>query len=198
MTTNKSDTGSDSFRLELLLDLARQKTGIFDLPDEEIVEPLTLLLADLRSEARLSAQGMPAMHAHLVDLLAMRMRLRDITRRHPEILDEKIRGPLIILGLSRTGTTKLQRCLGATGDFQTLPLWRILNPLPLPGDAPGNDSRLALAEQFVAYIKQAYPRFYAGHPMVASEPDEEALLQELSFASEAACFMTRVPTTSTG
>lgn len=188
-----TDQVLDGFQLDTLLTAARQKAGIGDISDDEIIEPLTLLLADYRTTAAFSAQGAQAMQGHLIDCIAMRLRILDTVRQHPEILEEEIKGPLIILGLSRTGTTKLQRVLGASGSFQTLPLWKMMNPLPLPSDAPGTDSRLAVAEQTAAATKQMFPRFYAGHPMVPSEPDEEVLLQESTFASEASSFMAHVP-----
>ena len=188
-----SNSTLDGFQLQPLLVAAHQKAGIHDIADDEIIEPLTLLLADYRTTAAFSAQGAQAMQEHLIDCVAMRLRILDTVRRHPQIVDEEICGPLVILGLSRTGTTKLQRVLGATGNFQTLPLWKMMNPLPLPTDPPGTDSRLAFAEQTAAATKQMFPRFYAGHPMVPNEPDEEVLLQELTFACEASSFMAHVP-----
>lgn len=133
------------------------------------------------------------MHNHLVECLVLRMRILDTLNSHPEILAEPVDAPIIILGLPRTGTTKLQRCLAATGNFQTLPLWKIINPLPLPSDPPGTDTRLAIAERVADTLKQAYPRFYAAHPMLPTEPDEEALLMEPTFLGETLTWISHLP-----
>ena len=183
----------DDFHVEPLLALARERSGVAGLDDRDLIDPLTRVLASYRAEAGFPERGVQAMHMHLLDLLTMRIRILDTIRKHPEILQEQIKAPVIILGLPRTGSTKLQRVLSATGEFQSLPLWRIFNPLPLPTDKLGEDSRIAYAEQLVAGMKQFFPRFYAGHPMVATEPDEEALLLEMTFDTDAPCWLARVP-----
>jgi Sulfotransferase family len=193
MNSNAQSPTIEDFHLQPLLAAAQQHAGIFDPLDEDVREPLRRVLEAYRNEAGFEDRGIQAMHMHMVDLLAMRLRLRDAVNRHPQVNDEEIRAPLIILGLPRTGTTKLQRCLAATGCFQTLPLWKIMNPLPLPSDPPGTDSRIAVAEQIVGMLREAFPRLIAAHPMVATEPDEESLLLEQTFFNDAPCWLARVP-----
>ena len=141
-------------QLDPLLASARAKAGLDDFVDEEFIEPLTHLLAAYRSEADFSAQGAQAMHGHLVDALVTRLRIHHCVKLHPEILQEEIRGPLVILGLPRTGTTKLQRLLGSSPHMQKLPFWKLLTPVPLDDvSSNASDPRIALAEQFVAGMK---------------------------------------------
>ena len=184
---------NDALHIEPILAVARAQSNISGLLDDEIIEPITRLLDALRTEAKLSEQGIRIAQSQIASLLVTRARIREMLRRYPEILKEEIRHPVIIVGLPRTGTTKLQRSLAASGAFQNLPLWKILNPLPIPADPSGTDSRIAIAERFVSMLQQVIPDFYAGHPMIATEPDEEPLLQELSFLSESFCFMFNIP-----
>ena len=74
-----------------------------------------------------------AMLRHLVN----RLRIEDDLRRHPEILDEDVSDPIVIVGMPRTGTTKLQRMLSAAPEVQKLYLWRMLNPAPFPDAVAG-------------------------------------------------------------
>ncbi|MET0657426.1 MAG: sulfotransferase [Steroidobacteraceae bacterium] len=185
-------TSVDTLHAERLLAIARERSGLADMGDE-VLEPLNRQLSAYRSEAQFSEAGLQAMIASLLDNLVMRLRLRDVIRRNPQIASEEVEGPFVIVGLSRSGTTKLQRVMAATGNFQFLPLWKLLNPLPLPGDEPAPDRRIAVAQSFVDGVKTAFPRFYAGHPMLATEPDEETLLFGSAFLSDAPCWMARVP-----
>lgn len=184
--------GDDVLNTEVLLSTARERTGLFDVGDE-VLEPLQRLLTAYRSEGSFSQSALQALQASLVDSLVMRLRIRDCLQRQPQIAREVIQGPFVIVGLSRSGTTKLQRVMAATGNFQFLPLWKLLNPIPLPGEPAGHDERVKFAQAFVDGMKAAFPRFYAGHPMIATEPDEETLLLGPAFLSDAPCWMASVP-----
>lgn len=179
-------------RIDALWAAAVQQSGLEDFGDEGFVEPMGRLIEALRTEARLTAAGLEALRAQFVGALVTRLRLRDVIARHPRIRQERIRGPLLITGLPRTGTTKLQRVLGANPDLQSLPLWKILDPVP-PVEPVDPDPRIAAAEAHVAGIKAAFPEFFAGHPMVATEPDEEDFLLEQSFRSSVAYTSARIP-----
>jgi Sulfotransferase family len=43
----------------------------------------------------------------------MRLRAQEWIRRHPEILQETITAPIVVVGMMRSGTTLLQRLLAA-------------------------------------------------------------------------------------
>jgi hypothetical protein len=47
--------------------------------------------------------------------------------RHPEIAEQKVNGPLVIMGVARSGTTKLQKLLSQSGDFNFLTFWNNFN-----------------------------------------------------------------------
>ena len=160
-----------------LLQAARELTGLDDLGEPDISEGLAVLTASYLNEARLSAQGIENQRASLIGQLANRLRITETFKQQPQILHEEIRGPIIIIGLPRSGTTKLQRMMAANPELQKLPLWRILNPAPmLPGQA---DTRVAIAEQTAAAMKQYFPDFIAGHSMDTQDADEEVFMAEL-------------------
>jgi Sulfotransferase family len=169
---------------------ARKSTGLLDLGEPDLRHGLDVLLRALDQEARLSATGIENQRAGLVGQLVNRLRITDTFRRHPEIRDEVIRGPIIIIGLPRSGTTKLQRMMAAGHDLQTLPLWRILNPAPLPSEI---DDRVALAGQVAAAMREHFPDFIAGHPMDSREADEEVFMADLVMRGFNPCYVAHTP-----
>ena len=114
---------------------ARAKAGLRDFGDESFRAPLRVLLRSLETEAHLNAAGRAAQHARIVDSLVVRLSAEDHFRRHPEILEEKIESPVVIVGLARTGTTLLQRLLASDPFFQAVLWWECRNPAPCNSNA---------------------------------------------------------------
>lgn len=180
--------------LEQIVASATTATGLHGFENTGMGAGLKRLIDALNREAGLSPAGIEAQRAGLVNMLCNRLRLDDLFSRHPEILEENIQGPVIIIGLPRSGTTKLQRMLAADTRFQFLPLWKILNPAPLDSARPGEpDPRIAIAEGAMAAMKSHYPDFYAGHPMDALEADEEVFMADLVVRGWNACYSASVP-----
>src|SRR5689334_6107918 len=111
-----------AFSVDALLKRAQQISGI-GIEDSAAHEPLAVLVASLNDEARLSASGKVQMEARLLRILVNRLRMERDFRAHPEIGDQRVIEPLFVFGLPRSGTTKLQKLLSATGDFTALPMW---------------------------------------------------------------------------
>ncbi len=167
--------------LEDMLAAARAATGLSELGEPDILPGLAVLTEALNHEARLHPLGVETQRAALTNLLANRLRIADTLAHHPGILDEDIMGPIIVIGLARSGTTKMQRMMANDPALKTLPLWRILNPMPLGPVPPGApDPRIAATEQLSALMRDHFPAFFAGHPMIAAEPDEESLMSDLA------------------
>ncbi|MCK9284199.1 MAG: sulfotransferase [Rhodocyclaceae bacterium] len=177
-----------------LLAAASGATGLTDFGDRQFVKGLTTLTDALRSEARLNAMGHLMVSGGLIRLLSNRLRYqRDVTQ-HPEIRDEKIAAPIIILGLPRTGTSKLQRVMSADPTVQRLEFWRTINPAPFPGEEPGNPKARIEAGLLVENtLSTMFPGWMARHPMEALEPDEELHIMDMSFECVISWLFSRVP-----
>ena len=163
---------------DALMAAASAQTGLTDFHDDHFREPLRRFLASARAEARMNEMGVATLAQDVIRLLANRLLLQADFTAHPEIADEDVADPIVIVGNPRTGTTKLQRMLGAHPRIQSVKLWQILFPGRLPGDP---DPRLAMAAAFQQQLTDAFPAFMAAHPMVADEPEEEALLLQMTF-----------------
>jgi len=186
-----------SLDLSAILAEAQRRTGLADFGDPAFLAPLERLLHSLREEALLNAVGRAMQFERNVGLLVNRLRTEEHYRRHPEIEDERIDRPLVIVGLARTGTTMLHRMLASDPRWLALCWYESRNPAPFPdSERAGVDPRITDAEAEVAAMLAGSPDLIAAHPMDAHAPDEEIMLVEHAFTSwnpEAFC---RVPSYS--
>jgi hypothetical protein len=158
-----------------LMDLACQETGLEDFGAPPIEEPLTRLTAALLAEANLNAAGRYIWHARLLGTLVTRLRAEDWFARHPQILAEKLPPTVVILGLSRTGTTLLHRLIAADPRFYAAAWWECRFPVPAPDDVSGAQ-RIAAAKLEVQGILTAAPALASIHPWDAMGADEDIML----------------------
>lgn len=180
--------------VELLLERARAITGLDDYGDDRFVEPLGRYLESASTEGRLSPQGEIGLQALVERHLTSRLRYQDDLAKHPEILEEVIVDPIVIIGFPRTGTTKLQRMMSQDPHVQCLATWRSLYVAPPAAWKPGDpDSRPQLAAAELDLQARAAPDFMAAHPMLADEADEVTFLQGMTFESVGFAHNTYVP-----
>lgn len=177
-----------SLEPDALLEEARAIAGSDDFGDEAFREPFLRLVAALEEEADLNAVGRGMQHARIVGLLVNRLRTEAYIRAFPEILEERIVEPIVIVGLPRTGTTMLQRMIASDPANYCLYWWESRLPAPMspPEEAPDpakRDPRIADAEAEVAAMLEGAPDLMAMHPLEAEGPDEEIMLLEHSFFS---------------
>ncbi len=166
--------------IDALLADARHQAGIDDFGDEWFIDALERLIDAINAQACLSEAGAAGAVAHLTGILVNRLRAERDFKAHPEILEQSIERPLVILGLQRTGTTKLQRMLARDERFQHLALWQAMNFAPFPGCAE-RAARIEAAVQAERHMRANAPEFFATHPMKAMEAEEETMLVAASF-----------------
>lgn len=166
-----------------MLALARKQTGI-DLIDEAALTPLPKLIESYNTDGQFTQEGAKGMHVRLMRILKNRLRMVRDLQAHPEILDIALKPPVIINAMARTGSTKMQKVLAATGDFNWLPNWKVLNPSSLTGK-PGEDvsARIADVEADEAWFDAASPDAKRAHSFAAGEPEEDSMLMAQSLIS---------------
>jgi Sulfotransferase family len=179
--------------VDALMARSRQVAAV-DIVDEEIVEPLRILHRSLCEEAHLHEAGATAMQDKLLRLLANRLRMQRDFASHPEIADEPIEAPVFVLGMARSGTTKTQKILAASGDFNYLPFWMNYHPALLTGS---RDESLAVrireSEEWCRWFDASSPEAKLGHPFEAHEPEEQTVLIEGCFRTAAFFGFCEVP-----
>jgi hypothetical protein len=178
-----------------LLAAASATAGLDDFGDRHFMKGLSILVEGLREDARLNEMGVVMNYGGIINLLVNRLRyVRDV-KAHPEILNERIVKPIIILGLPRTGTTKLQRVLAADPETQNMLYWRTTNPAPFPDEQPGQPTgRIEAAQAVEKMLAEQFPGWMARHPTEALEPDEELHLMQGSFECMISWLFARTPT----
>lgn len=164
---------------------ARRRERLDDFGDPAFEEPLRVLCDAYERDARLTPVGRFLVRQSLIGLLATRLRLEALWREHPEIAEERVEAPLVILGLPRTGTTHLHNLLGEHPSLRALPFWESLDPIPSKmvreGRAP--DLRRRRCEQALRVQRWVMPRFEAMHEMTPDAPHEEIQLLAVAFRS---------------
>jgi len=119
--------------LENIIADARAETGLDDFGDNSFMEGLIVYLDSLERDAQLSPIGRAGKRLRLVEILCNRLRARKMFQEHPEILEQEIKDPVFIIGLPRTGTTKLQRMIAADPNVAFLRYYQSFNPVPWEG-----------------------------------------------------------------
>ena len=172
---------------DALIASARASAGLTDFGDERFLEPMARFLRGLAGEAKLNADGASAWKLTIETALVNRLRMQRDLDWHPEILEEDVSSPVVILGLPRTGTTKLQRMMSAAPGVQALLTWRLMNPAPFPDtdpsgiDSSGTDPRIFVAQAYEHMLRAMAPDLAAGHSVEAMQPEEETFLMETGF-----------------
>jgi hypothetical protein len=138
----------------------------------------------LNEEAEIDEEGARAYERKFLRLLANRLRMKRDFQRHPEIAEQPVHGPLVIMGVARSGTTKLQKALAASGDFNFLTFWQNFNWASVTG-VPGEDvsARIAEADEFCRWYDRRSPETKLGHHFETLEPEEEGPLSEGCFVA---------------
>lgn len=169
-----------------VLAAARERTGLADFGPEGFRERLWLLLDEWGHDPDMTGSQRANLFGYLVRYASNRLLLQDQWQRHPEILQQEIRQPIIVAGLPRSGTTHLLNLLAADTRFRSLPLWESYEPVPLPTESPrpdGGDPRYQRCEQAWEGMQQVTPLLAAMHPMHPDHIHEELELMGPDFAS---------------
>jgi len=173
-----------SLHPESLLAAARRSSGLEDFGDDSFLAGLEVLCASLQEESGLTPFGRMALRGLMQGSLEARLRLVDWVRQHPEVRQEEIRAPFVILGLPRTGTTLLSFLLDLDPRSRSLLQWEadaLAPPPTLAGVA--EDPRIAATARKLARLHAINPAISAMHPMGATLPTECVTLFMLDFRS---------------
>ncbi|GAA4883333.1 sulfotransferase [Ferrimonas pelagia] len=170
---------------EELLQLARQKTGLTELGAWRFLPSFRRLVRGLNEEAELNAAGRRRHHERLLEILCTRLRFEAYCQRYPEILQEPLAAPVVIVGLPGTGSTLLQRLIASDPRFYSAAWWETRFPVPFAAGDVGkrDDPRIEAARHEIATMLEAEPMLRHSHPFDARAADEDSCLLEQAFFS---------------
>lgn len=176
-----------AFDTAAVLTAAQTKEGLTDWGPLPFETPLSVLLDDYaRAAARgdLNDIGVHILRSGIVHSLRMRLRAQEWIRRHPEITEEKIAAPIVVVGMMRSGTTLVQRLLAADPRFHCACGWEVVEVAPrLDHQWSDEDPRIAVSLAREAKSRELAPELFAIHPMFAREPEEEIVFLADAFLS---------------
>jgi Sulfotransferase family len=170
---------------ESLLQHAIRATGLDDFGDELWREPFRVLINSLEEEAQLTLMGRLMARSDIVLWLSTRLKVTDTLKKYPQILDEKITAPMVIVGLPRSGTSILFELLSQDPEMGVPLIWEALQPCPPPEAATyTTDPRIAQAHHLFTQWNRVAPEFASMHEMRGDIPAECGLLMAGTFISD--------------
>ena len=173
-----------------VLDAAKAVDGLDDFGPEPFREPLGVLLASY-ARAPVHSLGAKILHGSVVRSLANRLRARHWLTIHPEIAEEVIGAPLVVVGMMRSGTTLIQRLVASDPRHFCTMGFESLEPAPRLGVSPGEiDPRIGDAEAREKMTRELAPEYFSIHPSYAHQAEEEIMFLADAFLShvpEASC-----------
>jgi hypothetical protein len=171
---------------QAVLDAARVRTGLDDFGPEDFRERLRVWLASFEEDKGLGPLGRATMFGEAVRYAVSRLRVEDLIRRHPEILEVTIDRPIVIAGLPRSGTTHLVNILAADPRLRSMQLWETMEPIPAAGEhaRPGApDPRFVRTREMWGAFEAVLPLMPAMHEMAPDHVHEDIELQGIDFSS---------------
>ena len=108
------------------------QTGLDDFGNDSFQEGLRVYCQSVTAEAHLNDIGQMAIPANIVGSLANRLRIVDWANHHPDVADEHIQAPLVVIGMFRAGTTFLSYLLERDPANRALLSWEAGDSVPPP------------------------------------------------------------------
>lgn len=174
---------------QALMTRAQARIGRSDWGGDDFREGLDVLLRCCAEQAGLSAFGLQKLADFCVHHLANRLRVEDLIRRHPEILEEEISRPMFLVTFPRSGSSLLHRLLCQDPGIRPPYYGEMYQPAPPAGVEPSGEERRARIRQaddlFLQPLENLFPEGAAarGTMPAANEAGECYVLFENSFTS---------------
>ena len=132
-----------------------------------------MFLDSCQNEAELTTFGRILIAKMLAAALANRIELHRWSLDHPEVRQERITAPWVIVGLPRTGTSVLSMLLGLDPVARPLLQWEAAHPIPPPTLEEGDeDPRIARTAKELDGLMKLNPPLKAMHPFGATLAQE--------------------------
>ena len=167
---------------ESLLASAERNTGLSDYGADHWREPFGHLVRSYDTEARLNLMGRLRVRSDLLIWLEARLMIEETYRQHPEIEDEKIEMPMVIVGQGRSGTSAMINVLSAHPDNGSVRTWEAMFPCPPPErDTYFTDPRIDKADKLIQQWNRLVPEIEALHEYTGIVPTECIQALNISF-----------------
>ena len=109
--------------VETILGKATNDTGLTDFGPDDFRPRLARLVDEWNGDTRMTALNRMILFDVASRHAANRLLIQDYLVKHPDVHDEVIDRPIIVVGLPRSGTTHLLNLLAADSRLRALPMW---------------------------------------------------------------------------
>ena len=168
------------FNQDELIDKAIKKSGLDDFGDMFWMEPMKIALTDLNKSTNFHPLGSFIYEQKIIINLVNRLWSQYWIKQDKSI-QRSLPPSILITGLQRTGTTFLQRLLGALPEFRGVISWELMNPVPISKKRTYFGKYQAMAgHKALNYIN---PEFKAIHAVGHNSLEEEVVLMEHCYMS---------------
>jgi len=174
----------EQFTRDRFLAEAIESTGLDDLGEDCWQEGVDRLIESLVESAQLNETGVMVAGGGIVTDLTNRLNILEWRRTHPEVAQEQIVRPIVIVGQPRTGTTILHDLM-AQDPANRAPLsWEIERPVPPPATATyDSDPRIAECQAGFDLVESIIPGFTSFHELGALLAQEDVRIFTSDFRS---------------
>ena len=180
-----------------IINEAKNQTGLNNFGNPLFLEGFETLIKSINQESDLNDIGLGAQEQRLTGILINLLRIENAFDKEPKILLEKIKSPVVIVGLPRTGSTMTHRLLASDPNHTAMLWWEGRYPAMLEGESRGNPiDRMEMGKAEVEAVMRASPDALTIHPWDFKGADEEILLLEHTFFSTVPESFMRLPTYS--
>lgn len=182
--------------VDAVLAAAVAATDLDDFGPDDFRERLGVWLSEMDADDERTGLGRLSMFGDCVRYASNRLKIRELLRRHPEILETEIVAPVIVVGLPRSGTTHLVNLLAADRRFRSMPLWESYEPVPDARETVGPDGvdpRWQRCEDAWQAMQVSMPLIAAMHPMNPDHVHEDLELMLPDFTSYNLEWVARCP-----
>jgi hypothetical protein len=170
--------------IEELVGLACERAGLDDLSGEAWRQGLEILVDTAEHSDGVTDDGRAYLYGQFIDALWNRLRVVEYLTQHPEISEQRIERPLVILGLPRTGTTVASYLLDQDPKLRSLLNWEAADSVPPATTATlRNDPRCLARKETLDELADALlsARFPIPHWEDADGPTECTFVQNQDF-----------------
>ncbi|MDO9457061.1 sulfotransferase [Nocardioides sp.] len=158
---------------DALVAQAVEQTGLDDLGDPSAREGLERLVESVNAEAQLNELGGLGIGGALVAALVNRLRVIDHATNHPEVADEQVEAPVVVVGLFRAGTTLISNLFDCDPANRALLRWESGDSVPPPVPAERRSGpRVEAAQVGTDMLEALNPEVRAIHHEDAESPTE--------------------------
>ena len=152
----------------ILDEASRRARNLTNTGEGQFLEGLRRLCDSFEGEARLNALGRLIARERALLSTVNRLNYIEDRRQHPEIAEEKIVAPLVVVGMPRTGSTILHDILAQDPNSRAPLTWETMFPSPPPEpETFDTDPRIGACDATFPGVELQIPAFKAMHPMGA-------------------------------